>query len=119
MNEITPSLFTIMVMVQLVASGWVIFRVMEPQVIDILVALFASIFGYVNAQMMLNGNVAYIVADTTTTTYVPIQSIPMHYLLLTIAAIMTILTLYISVMVIKEAFSQKNSSVMKNWMEET
>ncbi len=118
MNEITLSLYIILVIVQLVTMGWVLFRIMDPGTIDILISLISVVFGYVNAQMILNGNVNVIVADTSTTVYIPIQSLPIHYLLLALTTFMTIVTIYVTVMVVKEIFSQKNTSPLKNWMEE-
>ena len=116
MNEITLSLYIILVIVQLLTMAWVLIRLMEPAPIDILVGLISVVFGYVNSQMILNGNVNVIVADTSTTTYIPIQSLPFHYLLLALATFMTIVTIYITVMIVKDIFSQKNNSFMKNWM---
>lgn len=118
MNEITNSMFILLMLVQFVTAGWVLIRINNPEPIDILMSLISTVFGFVNANMILNGNVNVVVADTLTTKYVPIQSLPLHYLLLMLAAFMTIVTIYVVVMVVKDLFSQKNTSAMKNWMEE-
>ena len=118
MNEITISMYLILVLVQLITAAWVLIRISDPAPMDILISLISSIFGFVNAQMILNGNVVVIVADMTGSNYIPIQSLPMHYLLLAMATLMTMVTIYVTVMVIKDLFSQKNTSAMKNWMEE-
>ena len=118
MNEIPLSMFYILLAVQLFSAAWVLIRIMEPAPMDILFSLISAVFGFVNAQSILNGNVVTTVANVTTTEYVAYQSLPVHYLLLSLAVFMTIITVYVAVMVVKEVFSQKNTSIMKNWMEE-
>jgi len=111
-------MFYILLAVQLFSAAWVLIRINEPAPMDIMISLISVIFGYVNAQSILNGNVVTTVANITTTEYVSYQSLPVHYLLQALAIFMTIITIYVSVMVVKDIFSQKNNSIMKNWMED-
>ena len=111
-------MFYILLAVQLCTAAWVLIRINEPAPMDIMFSLISTMFGYVNAQMILNGNVVTTVANITTTEYVSYQSLPIHYLLLALAVFMTLITIYVSVMVVKDIFSQKNNSFMKNWMED-
>ena len=115
MNEILYGMFMLLMVVQFVTAGWVLLRINDPEPIDIIISLISTIFGYVNSNMILNGNVNLYTVDTS---FVPIQSLPLHYLLLMLAAFMTVVTIYVVVMVVRNIFSQKNNSIMKNWMEE-
>jgi len=66
----------------------------------LLTSLLSSIIGFVMAQSILNGNVVEIVIINNTVTYHKIQSLPLHYILLGVAGIMTVMTFYILIMIL-------------------
>jgi hypothetical protein len=94
MNEISTSLYEGMGLVLLIL---ILYSLLNK---SLLTSLLSVIISFVMAQTAINGNIVdYYVVNNILTPKIT-QSLPIHYLLLGIAAIMTILTFYILVMVL-------------------
>ena len=96
MNELPLNFFIFLVVLQFLAAFYTILTI-TPDFPHIFTAATSGLLGYVNANMILNGNVVTIAATTTTTTYIKIQSIPVHYLLLGFAVCMSLIAVYLVV----------------------
>ena len=85
----------------------------------LLTSLLAAILADVMAQSILNGNVVAITIINNVVTYQAVQSLPIHYLLLGVAAIMTILTFYILLMIINARIENMSDGDEKpRWADE-
>lgn len=91
-NEIPVSLFLFMLIAQFGLLLYSVAIKKDGDRIDhVLTASISSILGWLNANLILNGNVNEI---TQTGVFVPIQSLPVHYFLLSVAIISVILVFY-------------------------
>lgn len=93
MNEIPTSLF---IALGVLLSILILYTLIKGA---LLTSLLSTIISAVMAQSIINGNVNQYYFDNTAQTVVlePVQSLPIHYLLLGISSIMTIFTFYIIV----------------------
>ena len=94
MNEITISIFESLGVFLLILVIYTLIRK------ALLTSILSVIISYVMAQSILNGNVVAVTVINNAVAYQPIQSSPIHYLLLGVAVIMTVMTFYILLMIV-------------------
>lgn len=97
-NEIPTSLFIVMVIAQMAFMLLAFIFNQQENNFGVFAGMLSVVFGFVNANMILNGNVVYI-TDTGTT--VVVRSLPVHYLLQGMAIFMSIATLYLILMMVQ------------------
>jgi len=93
-NEIPVSLFSLFLIIQFGLLIYSIAIKRTSERIDYMItAGLSGILGYLNSNMILNSNVNMLQSDGTTYSYIPIQSLPLHYFLLGVS-IITFLILF-------------------------
>lgn len=107
-NEITVTIFTVMVIMQL-SLAVLTFILKQDGYAHIYVALLSTILGFVNANIILNGNVVTIISDGITYSYLPMQSLPIHYFLLAVSLTMLFITVMLAVKLLKDK-AEKDST---------
>ena len=94
MNEIPISMFEGMGIVLLVL---ILYTMIKKALLP---SLLSMILAYIMAQSILSGSVVAIIIINDVVSYQPVQSLPIHYLLLGIATIMSVMTFYILIMIL-------------------
>lgn len=115
-NEIPVSMFLFMLAVQfgLLIYSMAIKR--DGERIDYMItAGLSGILGWLNANMILNENVNMLQSDGTTYSYIPIQSLPLHYFLLAVAIISFIITIWFVIEFYKQ--NMEKSEIMSAFNE--
>lgn len=69
-------------------------------------SLLSAIVGYGNANMILNGNVVLIQSDGVAYSYIPVQSLPVHYLLLGLTIVAGLLFILFIVRIMQASFEK-------------
>ena len=91
-NEIPVSMFLFFLSIQFVLLLYSLAINRDGERIDYMITCAISgVLGWLNANMVLNENVNEI---TSTGTFVPIQSLPLHYFLLAVAIISFIILVW-------------------------
>lgn len=69
-------------------------------------ALLSAIIGYTNSNMILNGSVVLVQSDGTTYSYIPVQSLPVHYLLLGLTIVAGLLFIMFIIRILQHSFEK-------------
>lgn len=95
-NEIPVSIYLFMLAGQflMLLYALAIFGRHEERIDHIITASLSAILGWLNANLALNGNVNIIQSDGTTYSYIPVQSLPLHYFLLAVAIVSMIIVFW-------------------------
>ena len=94
-NEIPVSMFLFFLSVQFILLVYSLVIKRDGERIDYIITCgISAVLGWINANMVLNGNVTLLQSTGTVYTFVPIRSLPMHYFLLAIAIISMILLIW-------------------------
>jgi len=120
MNEIPLNLFSIFIVADFVLILYVLLKINKPPTMDMILASFISAFlSFISANMILNGEVVAIQSTGTEYSYIPIQSMPIHYLLLGFGCCMMIFAVYFIISYINGYFDNKNKfSAIGGWADE-
>lgn len=118
-NEIPLSLFSIILVVDFVLILYTILKITKPPTIDSILTAFISAFlSFIAANSILNGNVVIIQSTGTVYSYIPIQSIPLNYLLLMFGVIMSIVTVFFVFTFIHNYLEKEKSfSALGDWQK--
>lgn len=117
MNEIPLSFFIVLVIVQLVLMVYAFIRKSDGMYSNVFAGFLSGFLGFLNANMILNGNVVVIQSDGSTYSYIPVQSLPVHYFLLGLGVIMVIVTVFLVFGVLYSMLNKKQESALGEWGE--
>ena len=91
-NEIPVNMFLFFLSAQFVLLLYSLAIKRDGERIDYMITCAISgVLGWIDANMILNGNINMVQSDGTTYSYIPVQSLPLHYFLLSMAIISFIL----------------------------
>lgn len=91
-NEIPVGIFLFLLGVQFILLIYSLVVRRDGERIDYMITIgLSAILGWMNANMILNGNVNMIQSDGATYSYIPVQSLPLHYFLLAVAIVSIII----------------------------
>lgn len=94
-NEIPVSMFLFFLSIQFILLIYSLVIKRDGERIDYMITCaISSVLGWVNANMILSGNVNIVQSDGSSYSYIPVQSLPMHYFLLAIAIISLVILVW-------------------------
>lgn len=120
MNEIPLNLFSIFLIADLILILYAFLKINKAPTIDVIFASSISAFlSFISANMILNGEVVAIQSTGTEYSFIPIQSLPIHYLLLGFGVVMSIFTVFFTYQYLMNYFEkEKTFSAIGGWAGE-
>jgi uncharacterized membrane protein len=115
-NEIPINLFSILIVADFVLILYTILKINKPAVDSIITAAISAFLSFICANMILNGNVVAIQSTGTEYSYIPIQSLPLHYILLMFGSIMSVVAVFFVYSYISNYLEKEKSfSALGEW----
>lgn len=114
------NLFSIFLIVDLLLILYAFLKINKTPTIDVILASSISSFlSFITANMILNGEVVAIQSTGTEYSFIPIQSLPIHYLLLGFGVVMSIFTVFFTYKYLIDYFEKANTfSALGGWAGE-
>lgn len=105
-NELPLSYFTILTVLQIGLLLYCFADFDNKLYLRGFSSLISAIIGYGNANMILNGSIVLVQSDGSSYSYISVQSLPIHYLLLGLTIVAGLLFIMFIIRIMQHSFEK-------------